>query len=93
FLIDHSLKVDSIDFYHRIFDIDFLKHFYNQVKLSQMNGFNRIRSTLRREDFPILSRHLSSYERFDLSTSSQGGGGASTTTSLQNLNTINNLSS
>ncbi|CAF1269996.1 unnamed protein product [Rotaria sordida] len=76
-----------------------------------MNGFNRVRSTLRRtifssngvdtspnttrgEDFPILSRHLSSYERFDLSTSSQGGGeGASTTTSLQNLNTINNLSS
>ncbi|CAF1067493.1 unnamed protein product [Rotaria magnacalcarata] len=68
-----------------------------------MNGFSRIRSTLRRtifssngadtspntarrEDFPILSRHLSSYERFDLSTGSQGA----STASLQNINSINN---
>jgi hypothetical protein len=51
-----------------------------------MNGFSRLRSTLRRtfefsnnsspsttrrEDFPILNRHLSSYERFDLSTGNQ----------------------
>ncbi|CAF4195717.1 unnamed protein product, partial [Adineta steineri] len=68
-----------------------------------MNGFNRVRSTLRRtlfssndnssspnttrrEDFPILNRHLSSYERFDLSTGSQGA----SSTSLNNINpTIN----
>ncbi|CAF4121575.1 unnamed protein product [Rotaria sp. Silwood2] len=71
-----------------------------------MNGFNRVRSTLRRtffssngadaspnttrrEDFPILSHHLSSYERFDLSTGSQGA----STTSLQNINSNNNSSS
>jgi potassium/chloride transporter 9 len=64
-----------------------------------MNGFHRFRraffssndndsspSTTRREDFPILSRHLSSYERFDLSTGSQGA----STTSLHNTNPINN---
>jgi hypothetical protein len=71
-----------------------------------MNGFNRVRSTLRRtffssndndgspsttrrEDFPILNRHLSSYERFDLSTGNQGA----STTSLHNINPITNSSS
>ncbi|CAF1049599.1 unnamed protein product [Rotaria sp. Silwood1] len=43
-------------------------------------------NTTRREDFPILSRHLSSYERFDLSTGNQG----TSTTSLQNINSNNN---
>jgi hypothetical protein len=67
-----------------------------------MNGLNRVRSTFRRafhsndansspsttrrEDFPILNRHLSSYERFDLSAASQGA----STTSLHNINPINN---
>lgn len=62
-----------------------------------MDGFTRVRSafrrtffssngttspnTARREDFPILSRHLSSYERFDLSTGNQGA----STTSLHNI--------
>ena len=66
-----------------------------------MNGFNRLRSTLRRtfsslngsdtspntarrEDFPILSRHLASYERFDLSTGNQ------TTSIPNNVDPINN---
>ncbi|CAF4214130.1 unnamed protein product [Rotaria sordida] len=57
------------------------------------NGVDTSPSTTRREDFPILSRHLSSYERFDLSTGSQGGGGGISTTSLQNINTVNNSSS
>jgi len=43
-------------------------------------------NTTRREDFPILSRHLSSYERFDLSTGNQ----QASTTSLNNINSINN---
>jgi hypothetical protein len=71
-----------------------------------MNGFNRVRATLRRtifssndndtnssttrrEDFPILNRHLSSYERFDLSTGSQ----QALSTSLNNINPINNSTS
>jgi hypothetical protein len=65
-----------------------------------MNGLNRVRSlfsskgtnsspgTRRREDFPILNRHLSSYQRFDLSTGNQ----QQLETSLQNLNPINNAS-
>ena len=43
----------------------------------------------RREDFPILNRHLSSYERFDLSTGNQGA----STTSFHNINPMNNSSS
>lgn len=50
------------------------------------NGMDSSSSTTRREDFPILNRHLSSYERFDLSTGSQGA----STTSLHNINPINN---
>lgn len=50
------------------------------------NGMDSGSSATRREDFPILNRHLSSYERFDLSTGSQGA----STTSLHNINPINN---
>lgn len=44
-------------------------------------------TTTRREDFPILNRHLSSYERFDLSTGHQP---QASSTSLNNLSTTNN---
>lgn len=45
--------------------------------------------TTRREDFPILNRHLSSYERFDLSVGNQ----QASTTSLNNINANNNSTS
>jgi len=41
--------------------------------------------TTRREDFPILNRHLSSYERFDLSVS---GSQQASSASLNNINPI-----
>lgn len=44
------------------------------------HGSNGSPSTTRREDFPILNRHLSSYERFDLQTGHQ----QASTTSLNN---------
>jgi potassium/chloride transporter 9 len=50
------------------------------------NDANSSPNATRREDFPILNRHLSSYERFDLSTGSQGA----STTSLHNIHPINN---
>ena len=50
------------------------------------HGSNGSPSTTRREDYPILNRHLSSYERFDLSTGHQ----QASTTSLNNLNSTNN---
>jgi hypothetical protein len=48
------------------------------------NDANGSPNATRREDFPILNRHLSSYERFDLSTGHQ----QASTTSLNNINPI-----
>ena len=53
------------------------------------NGADGSPSTTRREDFPILNRHMSSYERFDLSTGHQ----QASTTSLNNLNALNTSAS
>lgn len=44
------------------------------------NGLDANPVGSRREDFPILSRHLSSYERFDLSTGHQQPNNGSTAT-------------
>lgn len=57
--------------------------------LFSSNDNNSSPSMTRREDFPILNRHLSSYERFDLSTGSQGA----SATSFHNINPINSSSS
>jgi amino acid permease len=46
------------------------------------NDTDTSHGTIRREDFPILNHHLSSYERFDLSTGNQ----QASSTSLQTIN-------
>ena len=53
------------------------------------NGTDGSPTTTRREDFPILNRHMSSYERFDLSTGHQ----QASTGSLNNLNAMNTSAS